>query len=273
MSVGQSQVAATGSAGVWPEPVRSRLTQYYTRYYRDALGIPGWRDLVAARLGEESYEAGHLARLEAVLGRPVAGLRLLNVGCGTGGFTVMARRAGARAVGVDAEPAAVEICRLKALHEGGGGAALGAVEALPFRDGTFDLVYCFSTLEHVGSVSEAVREMMRVARSGGAVYVHGPNALSCYEGHYKLFWLPRMPKLLARWYLRARQRPTGFVDTLQPLLRGRLESLFRAAGARVTRLEAAEARMPETGSPLWPLVRAYYRLASVSPHIELLAQK
>jgi hypothetical protein len=114
---------------------------------------------------------------------------------------------------------------------------------------------------------------MRVAHPGGAVYVHGPNALSCYEGHYKLFWLPRMPKLLARWYLRARQRPTGFVDTLQPLLRGRLESLFRAAGARVTRLEAAKARLPETGSPLWPLVRAYYRLASVSPHIELLARK
>ena len=50
------------STWFWPEPVRSRLTQYYTRYYRDALGIPGWRDLVAARLGEESYEAGHLAR-------------------------------------------------------------------------------------------------------------------------------------------------------------------------------------------------------------------
>ena len=130
MSLGQSQVAATGSASVWPEPVRSRLTQYYTRYYRDVLGIPGWRDLVAVRLREESYEAGHLARLEAVLGRPVAGLRLLNVGCGTGGFTVMARRAGARAVGVDTEPAAVEICRLKALREGSGGVALGAVEAL-----------------------------------------------------------------------------------------------------------------------------------------------
>lgn len=261
------------AVGGWPEPVRRRLAEYYTGYYRDTLGIPGWRDLVAVRLGEESYETGHLARLETVLGRPVAGLCLLNVGCGTGGFTVIARRAGARAVGVDAEAAAVEICRLKALREGGGAAALGAVEALPFRDGSFDIVYCFSTLEHVASVPAAVREMVRVARPGGAVYVNAPNALACYEGHYKLFWVPRMPKLLARWYLRARQRPTGFVDTLQPLLRGRLESLFRAAGARVTRLEAAEARLPETGSPLWPLVRAYYRLASVSPHIELLARK
>jgi len=261
------------AVGGWPEPVRRRLAEYYAGYYRDILGIPGWRDLVAVRLGEESHEAGHLAHLETVLGRPVAGLCLLNVGCGTGGFTVIARRAGARAVGVDPEADAVEICRLKALHEGGGAAALGAVEALPFRDGSFDIVYCFSTLEHVASVPAAVREMVRVARPGGAVYVHAPNALACYEGHYKLFWVPRMPKFLARWYLRARQRPTSFVDTLQPLLRGRLESLFRAAGARVTRLEAAKARLPETGSPLWPLVRVYYRLASVSPHIELLARK
>jgi len=259
--------------GAWPEPVRRRLTEYYTRYYRDTLGIPGWRELVAVRLGEESYEAGHLTRLETVFGRPVAGLRVLNIGCGTGGFTVLARRAGASVVGVDAEEAAVEICRLKGLCEGGGAAALGAVESLPFRNETFDLIYCFSTLEHVASVPAAVVEMVRVARAGGAVYVHAPNALACYEGHYKLFWLPCMPKILARWYLRARKRPTGFVDTLTPLRRGRLESMFRAAGARVTRLEAATARLPEAGSPLWPLVRLYYRLARVSPHIELLARK
>jgi len=56
-------------------------------------------------------------------------------------------------------------------------------------------------------------------------------------------------------------------------VRGRLESLFRSCGARVTRPGAAEVRLPETGSPLWPLIRAYYRLARVSPHIELLAWK
>lgn len=49
MSAGTSQAAAA-PVGAWPDPVRSRLTDYYTRYYRDALGIPGWRDLVAARL-------------------------------------------------------------------------------------------------------------------------------------------------------------------------------------------------------------------------------
>jgi len=82
-----------------------------------------------------------------------------------------------------------------------------------------------------------------------------------------------MGGLAARAYLRARNRPTGFVDTLQPLLRGRLESRFRAAGARVSRIESDGTRLPEAGSPMWPLVRFYYRLAGVSPQIELLAWK
>jgi len=50
-----------------------------------------------------------------------------------------------------------------------------------------------------------------------------------------------------------------------------IESPWRVA---VDALEAdADARLPETGSPLWPLVRAYYRLFGIGPHIELLARK
>src|SRR5512139_2499314 len=81
--------------------IAARLEAYYTRYYRDALAIPGWRDLVRVRLSDGDSEGRHLARLEAALGRPVAGLALLDVGCGTGGFNAAARRAGARTWGVD----------------------------------------------------------------------------------------------------------------------------------------------------------------------------
>ena len=93
--------------------------------------------------------------------------------------------------------------------------------------------------------------MMRVARPGGAVYVHGPNALACYEGHYKLFWLPLHAEALARWYLRARtaaDRLRGHAPA--PSCAGRLESLFRAAGARVTRLEAARGAASRDRQPV-----------------------
>jgi SAM-dependent methyltransferase len=256
----------------WPDALRGRITRYYTRYYRDALGIPGWDALVASRLDEESQEEAHLARVEALLGRPVRGLDVLNLGCGTGGFNVVARRHGAQVCGVDAEWDAVAIAADKA-RAAGGAVAAATGEALPFRDAAFDLVHCFSTIEHVASAATTIAEMLRVTRPGGAVYVHTPSALACYEAHYKLFWLPRMPRALARWYLGLRRRPAGFVDTLSLHTPGRLARLFRHAGARDVREAPAAAVPRETGSPLWPLIRAYYGLFRVTPTIELVARK
>ena len=45
--------------------VTAALTAYYTAYYRDTLGIPGWRDLVAVRLADEPYEQQRLPRSSA----------------------------------------------------------------------------------------------------------------------------------------------------------------------------------------------------------------
>src|SRR5207249_9850833 len=86
--------------------VRARLEAYYGRYYGGTLGIPGWRELVAVRLDDVAYERERLTRLELALGRSVAGARLLNVGCGTGGVNELAPRAGAHAWGVDASAGA-----------------------------------------------------------------------------------------------------------------------------------------------------------------------
>src|SRR2546422_11135451 len=82
--------------------VRARLEAYYGRYYGGTLGIPGWRELVAVRVDDVAYERERLTRLELALGRSVAGARLLNVGCGTGGVNELGRRAGAAAGGAGA---------------------------------------------------------------------------------------------------------------------------------------------------------------------------
>lgn len=253
------------------EPVAERLRRYYTRYYRDTLGIPGWADLVSVRVQEEEQEARHLARLEALLQSRVAGKRLLNVGCGTGGFNVVAERAGAATWGVDSDPEAVAICRLKST-EPACRFVLAAAEALPFARESFDLVYCFSALEHVNDEARAVAEMVRVVRPGGAVYLHAPNAWACYEGHYKLFWPPRCPRPLSRIYLALRRRPAAFLGSLRPLTPRHCRRLFQAAGAHVEFVRK-NAPQRESGGRLWPVVRAYYRLFGVEPSIELLAWK
>ncbi|HYB41612.1 MAG TPA: class I SAM-dependent methyltransferase, partial [Candidatus Methylomirabilis sp.] len=199
------------AAAVLAAPTEDRLRAYYTRYYRDTLGIPGWRDLVQVRLADGAYESERMARLERALDRPLRGLRVLNLGCGTGGFNVAAESAGAVAWGVDLDADAAAIAGARAP---GARICRAAAEALPYRSGSFDVVYCVSTLEHVADRSGALREMARVLRAGGQLYLHTPSRWSCFESHYKLLWIPAMPAWLGRVYLRARGRPTGFIETL-----------------------------------------------------------
>lgn len=252
--------------------VRDRLRRYYTAYYRDTLAIPDWPALVELRLEEEQrLEAPHLARVRALLGDGVLRGRLLNVGCGTGGFNVLAAEAGARAVGVDESGDAIAICGLKA-RKAGGVFAQAHAEALPFPDGAFDLVYCFSAIEHVHSVEASIREIVRVTRPGGAIYLHTNNAWAWYEGHYKVVWVPFLPRWLGRAYLRAQGRPPAYLDTLWRLTPRRLVRAFRAAGVEDLALHVHD-RPRESGSRLWPILKWYYRLTRVAPFIEIVARR
>ena len=252
--------------------IRERVREYYTAYYRDTLAIPSWRTLVELRLDEEQrLEAAHVDRVRRLLGPDALGGRVLNVGCGTGGFNVLAAAAGARAVGVDESGDAIAICGLKA-RKAGGSFAQAHAEALPFPDGVFDLVYCFSAIEHVHSVEASIREIVRVTRPGGVVYLHTNNAWACYEGHYKVLWVPFMPRVLGRAYLRARGRPPAYLDTLWRLTPRQLAGAFRAAGVSDLAFHDND-RPRETGSRLWPILAVYYRLFRVTPFIEVIARR
>lgn len=251
-----------------PREVRLRalLDQYYTRYYRDLLGLPGWRERVAGRLTESEFGRDQLSGIERALGE-FTGKRLLNVGCGTGGFNVAAERAGARTWGIDTSQEAVAICALRRTLGVGGHYSAAAAEALPFRDGAFDLVVCLSTLEHVADVKASLTEMVRVLRPGGGLFLYAPSGWACYESHYKLPWLPWFPRPLARLYLRRLGRPTEFAGTLNTLSVRRCRRVLELAGVRVEEISVGTEE--QTGGPL---LRTCYRTLGVKPYIALLAR-
>ncbi|MCC7352933.1 MAG: class I SAM-dependent methyltransferase [Anaerolineae bacterium] len=64
--------------------------------------------------------------------------------------------------------------------------AVAAAEALPYTDGSFDLVLSHEVIEHVADDRQVVREMVRVLRPGGRAVIFCPNRLYPFEthGHY-----------------------------------------------------------------------------------------
>lgn len=104
--------------------------------------------------------------------------RVLDVGCGDGGWTrtVGAHLApDAELVGVDREQHFVD---LAATSTPNATFQRAEAESLPFEDGSFDLVTCQTVLIHVADAAKVVAEMHRVVRPGGVVLIAEPDNLA-----------------------------------------------------------------------------------------------
>jgi SAM-dependent methyltransferase len=95
-----------------------------------------------------------------------AGDRVLDIACGTGNAAVEAAARGAHAVGVDFEPALLDVARSRApLIEW----LEGDAAALPVGDGEFDVVLSAFGVMYAPDHEAAAREIARVARPGGRI--------------------------------------------------------------------------------------------------------
>ena len=87
----------------------------------------------------------------------------------------------------------------------------GDAHELPFEDGAFDGCVSLQVLEHVRDPRRVVREIARVLKPGGVLFVTCENYLAFREPHYDVAWLPGMPKKLGSIYLRMRGRDPSFL--------------------------------------------------------------
>jgi ubiquinone/menaquinone biosynthesis C-methylase UbiE len=128
----------------------------------EADSAPGWAELRRTWLEFSGVRPGD---------------RVIDVGCGTGVVTRdLAQRVGrqGRVVGIDPSRRLIEVA-VRRMEEGGlkgrneFRSADGA--ALPYPDGSFDLVVASAVFSHVPNGVEVLAEMVRVARAGGTVVV------------------------------------------------------------------------------------------------------
>jgi ubiquinone/menaquinone biosynthesis C-methylase UbiE len=98
---------------------------------------------------------------------------VLDVACGAAHAAEQVAPRVRQVVGVDLTPSLLEVGAQR-LHDAGVTNVLlqeGSASALPFVDGSFDVVFCRAALHHFGDQHGAVTEMARVCRPGGRVVV------------------------------------------------------------------------------------------------------
>jgi ubiquinone/menaquinone biosynthesis C-methylase UbiE len=106
--------------------------------------------------------------VDRVLGE-VAGLRLLDLGCGTGRHAVRLAARGVNVTACDFSDGMLKRARGKPGAELVQWVVHDLQRPLPFADGAFDIVLSALVLDHVRDVGAFLREAARVCRRGGRV--------------------------------------------------------------------------------------------------------
>jgi SAM-dependent methyltransferase len=169
------------------------------------------------------------------------GQLVLDVGCGVGAFLRLVVQRGARAFGIDASPALLEVARERVP---GADLQVGDMEALPYDDDTFDLVTGFNSFFFADDIVAAVREAERVAKPGAPVVIqvwgpHDRNDLEAMKQIIRPFLPPRpadappepdysKPRVLEDIATKAGLTPEQAFDTSWDLLYPDHETLRRA---------------------------------------------
>jgi 2-polyprenyl-3-methyl-5-hydroxy-6-metoxy-1,4-benzoquinol methylase len=102
-----------------------------------------------------------------------AGTRVLDVGCGEGGFAAALARAEAEVVGIDV--AAEPLRRARLRHPQLDLRQVQAEGAWPLQDASFDAVWAGEVIEHVADTAGWLSELRRVLRSGGELLLSTPD--------------------------------------------------------------------------------------------------
>jgi ubiquinone/menaquinone biosynthesis C-methylase UbiE len=176
----------------------------------------GWKERDVAELtGRELARSIPAATLNylASQGIRIEGTRTLDLGAGLGGLSAEVALRGGRPFAVEPATGWRKLA-LERIRETGDGVVVAAAgEQLPFVDGCFDVVISLQVLEHVQNPEAVMKEVFRVLKPGGFFFLACENYLAPREPHYRLAWLPLLPKALGVAYLRLRGRCPEFYRT------------------------------------------------------------
>ncbi|MGI5486080.1 methyltransferase domain-containing protein [Microtetraspora malaysiensis] len=191
-----------------------------------------YSEFQSAMLDEEKRRR-KAAKIIAVLGhflgaqdpaRPLAGLTVADIGCSAGFIADELAGAGAsRTFGVDIDVPGLR----KAAERFGERVEFVCADggALPFPDGSIDVLVFNHIYEHVVDPDAVIKDMHRVLSDDGVLYLGLGNRLGVMEPHYKLPFLSYLPPAAADRYVRAFGRADSYYERYRT--RGGLRRMLR----------------------------------------------
>jgi ubiquinone/menaquinone biosynthesis C-methylase UbiE len=152
------------------------------------------------------------------LSRLKPGARVADLGCGSGAFTHLLKRAGYDCVGLDLSPKLIALARRK---YPGIEFLEGDVERLPFAAESLDGVLLSGIVHHLPDPSRCAAEVFRVLRPGGSFVAFDPNRMNPF------MWLYRDRS--SPFY-----SPVGVTENERPVLAREVAAVFERAGFAVS---------------------------------------
>lgn len=168
-----------------------RRSEYHERFLQ--LTLAARSDELARRMLEQEWKY-----LSALLPVPVGSASVLDLACGSGLHSLAWAERGARITGIDFDQSLLEASRRR-LRMGAPNSPVpawvsGDATSMPFRTGSFDVVFCNSLLEHVPAWERVVHESARVLKPGGLYVVYTTNRTCPLQAEVNNFpfysWLP-----------------------------------------------------------------------------------
>lgn len=208
---------------------------YLARRYNFGAAGGAWRVLIAKLAWPFRQQLDYYLRHI-----PARSGRLLDLGCGSGGFLVRASRCGWDVVGVEPDPVAAEVARKYS--------GLPVSSSLDDVDGAFDVITMAHVVEHLHDPKSVLKICHARLVPGGHLWIATPNISGFGHRLYKNAWqpleTPRHLMLPSPAALSKMLNDVGFTD---------VRFLRRGRGA-AKRIQASNERSRVLGHPIWPVL-------------------
>ena len=170
-----------GMLETFPQPLPERIPDYYNS--KDYISHTDSKRNLIENVYQIVKSISIKRKLKLIKRISTNGKRLLDFGCGTGDFLVVAKNKGWKVVGIEPNVKARKIANVKTE-----GAVFETGQISNFETNVFDVITLWHVFEHLPNLEEQIISFKKLLKPDGVLIIAVPNYRSYDAGYYKEFW-------------------------------------------------------------------------------------